>query len=395
MDKMNEITIFTRQKKSITNFKKQKNNFKRKIAFIIPALNEEIALADTIKALLENTSANDIYIADDGSTDATTSIAKEYTPNVISFITNKGKAHALNLAIQEFNLINRYEYIMPIDADTIVTKSFKDNALAILQADNKNTITCVVGKVTASNHCWMTKYRLWEYEIAQMIHKSAQDKENAILVCSGCATVYRSAVFSKLEIPIDTLTEDMDLTFLIHRKKIGRIVYLKNALVITQDPHSLNDFIKQIYRWYSGFWQCIEKHNIPWGGQTLDLEVGIMALEGLFNSLLVIGYLFITLFIFIPAVNERQSIIILFPFLIDLLFFLIPTLFLTVKRYKVWDIFLYIPHFYMLRMIGALVFLMSFIRVVLGIDFQLKWHHAKRLQLLPENRLWEVNQFSR
>lgn len=350
--------------------------FKRRIAMLVPGWNEERVITETLISLLQLVPAEDIYVVDDGSNDMTSEIARQYIPNVLTLNPNRGKATAMNLCIKHFQLTDRYDYIMPMDADTKVTEAFLEATLPILDNDVAHTICAVVGKVIGKSRSWVTIYRLWEYEVAQTIHKAAQSNENAVIVCPGCATVYRADIFKNVEIPLGTLTEDMDFTFLIHRAKLGRIVYTGKAVVVTQDPLHMKDLVKQIDRWYTGFWQCVIKHNIPWGGQMLDVEVGMLATEGIFNGMLVLS-----LVILIPVALIKHPSILIIPFLMDLVFFLIPTMTLTAIRHKSWKIFFYIFHFYVARMISCMVFLKSFLKVIVGLDLGMGWNKATRYQV--------------
>lgn len=351
---------------------------KRKVALLVPAYNEETVIGETLKSLLNLVDRRDIYLVNDGSADKTEEIARKYIANVLT-VYHKGKATAMNTAIQNFHLAETYQYLMFMDADTKVKPGFLQETLPVLDSDRKKKIACVVGKVVSNAYNWITLYRLWEYEVAQTIHKKAQSEENAIIVCPGCATIYRAEIFNKIQIPQGTLTEDMDFTFLIHRERLGRIVFVEKAVVITQDPQSFADFIKQIDRWYTGFWQCLSKHNVPWGGQNLDAELALLALEGLYNGLVVLSLVFL-----IPITVTINPQIILFPFFMDLFLFLFPTLLLTAGRHNQRKIFIYIPQFYFMRMISSLVFFKSFLKVVFGFDFSMEWNKAKRYHLREE-----------
>jgi cellulose synthase/poly-beta-1,6-N-acetylglucosamine synthase-like glycosyltransferase len=165
----------------------------------------------------------------------------------------------------------------------------------------------------------------------------------------------------------------MDFTFEIHRKNLGKIYFTNAASVVTQDPNSYKDFVKQINRWYTGFWQCVAKHNIPWQGQPLDVEVAILALEGLFNGLLMVGFLFL-----IPYTLFKNPRVLLFPLSIDLFLLMIPSLLFVAYKKNLWKIFLYLPHFYLVRTTSSFIFLVSFIKTVLGLDLKMKWGKANR-----------------
>ena len=347
-----------------------------KVCVIVPAHNEEKVIGKTLKSLSGVIALKDVYVVNDGSKDRTAFFAKKHTKNVLSIYPNTGKANAINKAIAEFSLPKKYQYIMPLDADTQIAKDFFANVERVFAKDKRKTIACVCGKVVGRNHNWITMYRVWEYEVTQAIHKNAQSKIGAISVCPGCATVFRSEIFKKTSVPIGTITEDMDLTFEIHRKKLGRIVYASMAKVITQDPRNIRDLAKQLDRWYTGFWQCLIKHNIPWQGQLLDFEVALLALDGIFNGLLVL--LFLTL---IPFFALKNPFIVFSPIVFDLGLFFIPTLIFTSIRQRKAKYFLYIPNFYLIRCMSSLIFFKSFLKTVFARDLKMGWRSAARYQV--------------
>jgi biofilm PGA synthesis N-glycosyltransferase PgaC len=347
-----------------------------KLAYLVPAHNEQEVIGPTLQALLKLASSEDIYVVNDGSADQTGQAAGQFTGNVLNLYPNQGKATAMNMAIEYFKLVENYQYLMPVDADTIITPNFINNALPVLIGDIEEQVACVVGKVVGRNSSWVTLYRIWEYEVSQSIHKKAQAIENAIIVCPGCATIYRTKIFANHKIPTGTLTEDMDFTFLIHRQNLGRIVYTPQAVVITQDPQTLKDFLKQIDRWYTGFWQCLRKNNIPWGGQMLDFEVSLLASEGIFN-----GLFSLIMFMIVPLTIITNPAILIVPLGIDLGFFMLPTMVFTARRQHVKRIFPYIFHFYFLRLVSSLVFIKAFFKVVVGIDLSMIWGKAKRYKV--------------
>jgi cellulose synthase/poly-beta-1,6-N-acetylglucosamine synthase-like glycosyltransferase len=342
----------------MNNIKKNKKD----VAFLVPAYNEETVISSTIESLFLVASKEDIYVVDDGSKDKTAKVARKYKVNVVT-IKNGGKANAISAGIKKFDLIKRYKYLMPVDADTMISSSLPSVVRNIFKKDKKKKIVAVVCKVSGRDTSMTTSYRMWEYEISQLIYKSAQSEINAITVNPGCSTVYRSELFGKIAFPKRTMTEDMDMTFMIHRKKLGKIVYTSKAEVKTQDPKTIREFIKQIDRWYAGFWQCILHHKVPWGGQLLDIELSLLGMEGVFN-----GLLSTFLAISIPFILIYNPSILLYPFLVDFIFFMIPTLAYTAFIHKSLKVFIYSPMFYFMRIMSGVLFLRSFLRVVIGIE---------------------------
>ncbi len=347
---------------------------RQNLAIIIPAYNEDVVLGSSLESLLKVVDKEQVFVVNDRSADQTRQVAAQWLPreNILNLRKNRGKAGALNAGIKKFKLTERFEFIMPIDADTIVKKNFIPEVMMVFLADRKKEIACVVGKVQSVDDSWLTCYRMWEYEIAQSVYKQAQDALSAIVVCPGCATVYRSRVLAQQPIPEGTRTEDMALTYAIHRRKLGKVVYCSRAEVITQDPRTLSDFVKQIDRWYTGFWQCVSRYQVPWGGQSLDLEVGILAIEGLLNSLVVaVGILLW------PWMILAHSQLFYLALSADLLLFMLPTLVWTAIRNKTWNVLGYLPQFYLVRILGGLVFLKGFLQVVAGVRFSINWDTAR------------------
>jgi len=211
------------------------------VAVLVPANNEERVIAKTLETILKLVPPKDLFVVDDGSWDQTQEVAKKYTKNILA-TSNRGKAYALNSGIKHFKLTKKYEYIFFMDADSMPKSDFLDKILIHFKNDPKREIMCVVGRVKGSGLNWISKYRQWEYQISYLIHKKAQEYLGSILVTPGCATVYRSFIFDKLEFPSGTLTEDMDFTFLMHRSGFNKMVLDNKAIVYTLDPPNIKDF---------------------------------------------------------------------------------------------------------------------------------------------------------
>lgn len=344
----------------------------KQVCAIIPAHNEEKIIGTTLSAVCRLLPSEDIYIVDDGSTDDTAAIASQYTPHVLT-IPNKGKATALNSAIDHFGLPQKYEYILYLDADTQPDPQFLKYAMPHFDQDLNRKITCVVGRVKGLGTNWISHYRQWEYLISHLIHKRAQANLKSIVVVPGCATVYRSYIFNEVRFPTGTLTEDMDFTFLLHRQGLSGMVFENRAVVHVQDPQQISDFIKQISRWYTGFWQVVRRHQIPWKGQALDLEVAMLGMEGLYNGLIVL----LLLTSIIPLAVTRNLEIFRIPALIDLFVFFIPTLLWASVTEKDFKFLLYLPHFYFLRVLSSLIFISGFFRGFTSSQKEYVWNSRR------------------
>lgn len=347
------------------------------LAVIVPAHNEAAVINQNLAKLSQAISPANIYVVCDGCRDNTALIAKRYTANVLVLPKNIGKGPAINKCLDHFTLTRRYRYIMPLDADTLLGPAFFDH---IFPYFNQANVAAVTGRVTSLPGNWLSAYRLWEYELGQTIHKQAQSYLKGITVCPGCATVYRARIFQQIRYPVHSLAEDMDLTFTIHRLALGKIIFASKAVVFTQDPQRLFDFFRQIKRWYLGFWASVAKHHLPWGGQMLDVEVSLSALEGLFSGLLIVVYLLIA-----PFSLRLDWHLMVIPIILDLGLFFLPSLIFVAVKQRRRTLILYAPLFYWLRLTSSLVFFFSFIQVMFSADRLVAWFSPRRYQFKPVN----------
>lgn len=83
---------------------------------VIPAKDESTRIGHVLHAL-SNLDFHNVIVVDDGSTDSTASIAKEYGAHVISHPINMGPGAATQTGIS-YALEKGAEYIVTIDADT-------------------------------------------------------------------------------------------------------------------------------------------------------------------------------------------------------------------------------------------------------------------------------------
>ncbi len=89
------------------------------VSILIPAFNAERFIADTIKSALSQTWPNkEIVVVDDGSTDQTLSIARQFASENVHVVTqpNQGAAAARNTAFS----LSRGDYVQWLDADDLL-----------------------------------------------------------------------------------------------------------------------------------------------------------------------------------------------------------------------------------------------------------------------------------
>ncbi len=107
---------------------------------IVPTFNNDQSLAGLINSLLEYT--DHIILIDDGSTDSTPEILREYSKLVqIRFPENKGKGYALRKAFKKARELG-YRYAISIDADG---QHFASDLILFLEAIEENPDSLIVG----------------------------------------------------------------------------------------------------------------------------------------------------------------------------------------------------------------------------------------------------------
>lgn len=236
-----------------------------KVSIIVPAYNEEINAVKTIENLLRQDYYDfDIVFVDDGSKDATFKMVSDAFKNntIVKVHTkpNGGKASALNYGIT----LTQNDYVVCIDADT----QLKTDAISQLmkgfrmQLKNNQEIGAIAGNVKVGNeNTMLTKWQSIEYTTAQNFDRRAFDLINGITVVPGAIGAFKKEAIEKAGgFTTDTLAEDCDLTIRILRKGY-RIINCIEAVAVTEAPESLNEFMKQRFRWSYGIMQAFWKNR--------------------------------------------------------------------------------------------------------------------------------------
>jgi cellulose synthase/poly-beta-1,6-N-acetylglucosamine synthase-like glycosyltransferase len=265
------------------------------VAVVIPAHNEEIALPKCLKALTAIIPPEQIFVASDGSRDATLEIARAAGCNALDIQPNGGKARALARAIEHFKLCDRFKAVLIQDADSEIDPHYLEHALPLF---DDQQVVAVAGHVLSRwrPHIWprtdmiFAAYRTRLYRVLQMAFQYGQSWRwaNVSYIAPGFASMYRASVLKHIEITAPGLViEDFNMTFEVQRKGLGRVAYTPGARCSSEDPFTLNDYRKQVQRWYLGFWQTVRRHGI-WPGM-FWLSLGILLIELLTVSALVLA----------------------------------------------------------------------------------------------------------
>ena len=333
---------------------------KRMLALILPAHDEEMVIAATVRsALAAGQDPQDIFVVSDGSIDATVLIALSQLPwyNVYAQ-PQGGKAMAISNGIRHFDIVNRYKWVHIADADGV----FSETYFRQLKSRLDDSFVAATGHVQSLKGSWISKYRTYEYTIGLEIMRRIQNFLGVIPVIPGATCVFRTDIIGKLDFTVSSLTEDMDLTIQIHRKKLGRIKYIPQAKAFTQDPKDFKDYVKQLTRWYRGAWQVMVNHKIGLRTQKVDAYMGYMIMEE------IVLVLQLTVLPVIAWWGQNYGILALM-FLNDLVIFFALTLWAAKLNHRP-DIVSAFPLFYFLRLVNLFVFVRSWYEIVVQKKFK-------------------------
>ncbi len=357
-----------------------------KFCVIVPARNEAVMIARTLKGLMAaGALATDIYLIDDCSSDETGDIGRELGVNVLRNDPNLGKALAVQHGVREFHLSERYEFIALMDADTLVDEAYFE---AMLKSFDDPEVVVACGRPISIKHNWLTAYRALCYANGHYVYRKAQGKIGMVCIAPGCATMYRSTIFDQLDWNNDTVAEDMHVTIQVHHERLGKVAYAVDAKVYTQTPRDLRGYNKQMYRWYTGTWQVIRKQRVYFGNKLVDWECKLLWTEGLITAILRV--VFPLLALSLPLFGEKVRWLVSFglvsdgtidyyialatPWYSGLLVFAVmtvssylvslPATFIFAFLERRWDIVKYSPTYPIIRYVDVYFFLKGFWRAI-------------------------------
>ena len=335
----------------------QRRIYKKQMALLLPGHNEELIIATTIRsAIAAGQLKRDIYVVDDGSTDATRSEAiKLLGRDHVLSVKKSGKALAVQKAIKKFEIEQNYKWLHVADADSVFSPNYFRTYRKYL---NPNKYAVAVGFVQSLRGNWISTYRAITYTYSQHVTRRIQSYLGMISVFPGPITCFRTDIIKELDFNTHSLTEDFDITVQVHRKKLGKIKYIPKAVNYTQDPQTLADFIKQNLRWQRGFFQGVKKYRVGFRPRKLDASIGFQMLQTVF-------YL-TQIFILMPMVILMTGNWLILPAVLAADFLVMSAITLASSAViKRWSLLGAMPYFYFLRWVEIGVFVTAFTEVVL------------------------------
>lgn len=249
-----------------------------RLSVIVAVHNEAAVLPATIAALLaQSDGADEIVIADDGSTDSTpvllveryglalpslgaeSAVREGATSLVWLRLPHGGKARALNAAI----LRTGTDIVLTVDGDTLLDERAVAAVRRAFSAEPALAgITGVITPVcrsTFSGRC-LEWFQTYEY-IRNFLSRYAWMRLDSLLLISGAfAGFRRAAVVEVGGFDPACLVEDYELIHRLRRHAVDRGLdwrfrVLGDAQARTEAPGSVGAFLRQRRRWFGGFLQ--------------------------------------------------------------------------------------------------------------------------------------------
>ncbi|HEY1700837.1 MAG TPA: glycosyltransferase family 2 protein [Trebonia sp.] len=228
----------------------------RTLTVIVPAYNEAAGLPETLTSVMRQTEAADrVLVVDDGSSDGTAEVALAYGAEVLRRDQSSGsKSAALNYGLLECDT----DLVLNVDGDTVIA----DNYVKLVKAAFADPMVAVAaGSVGVWNPKGiLQRGRQAEYLLSFHLFRPVQNAWGSPLVCSGAACAYdREPLAAAGGFPDDTVGEDMDYTW--RMMLAGRkAVYVAGAECYAIDPKTTAQLRTQLWRWMSGYFQCLRLH---------------------------------------------------------------------------------------------------------------------------------------
>ena len=112
---------------------------KHEILVIIPAYNEEKNIGGVVKKTRSSLPGVDIVVVNDGSTDATSRVARDVGATVLSHTINLGPGAAVQTGFK-YALRHSYEYVVQLDADGQHEPQYINDLLTALEDSSVDVV---------------------------------------------------------------------------------------------------------------------------------------------------------------------------------------------------------------------------------------------------------------
>lgn len=209
------------------------------ISVIVPVYNMEKFLARCVDSLLCQTMKDfEILLVDDGSTDDSAQICREYAArdNRIKYIkkVNGGLSDARNVAMEHA----KGEFVTFIDSDDFVHSTYLEYLLSLILENDADISSCIHFETSLD----VISEDLGEENIFCMSGHEACErmlKDLAPVLTAACGKLYKTEIVKKYKFPYGRLHEDVATTFKYYLDSTKVVYSYKKLYAYYQHPNSI------------------------------------------------------------------------------------------------------------------------------------------------------------
>ena len=352
------------------------------ITLIIPVYNSEDTLFNCIKSIQESTYPKKlikIIIADNQSRDNSYQVylkARNAFPNLYMhwMNTDQGKAKALNAAI--YNSIGKY--VIHIDSDGILQKKALENI--VTDFENDSSIDALTGTILTRKDLikktkrpflkFIRENEYLEYSQSFLAGRAVESQENHLFTMSGAFSAFRRDKLMGTNLyNIETVGEDIDMTFQIRYQLHGKVILCPQAIFYVYPLDDLNKLYTQRQRWQRGELETLhmffQDKSINISNFFNNFIVRRLIMD---HTILLLRIIWMFAYLFLIPLGYSPKIIVLSFVLLYFLYLLISILnFINIqsflKNFKS-DRKYYLSKFYIIFSLPFYYFVVSFIQVI-------------------------------
>ncbi|GAA2180610.1 hypothetical protein GCM10009847_19180 [Leucobacter tardus] len=244
------------------------------VAVIVPAWNEGLVIGASIERMLSLEYPAErlrIYVVDDASTDHTPDEvlrrAAEHPGRVVHLrreVGGEGKAHTLNHGISRILADEWAEAVLIMDADVIFARDSLRKMTRHLADAGVGAVTAYIAEGSHDRN-YLTRFIGMEYALSQLGSRRTQNVLGAVACLAGGAQLHSRANLEAIggRIPTGTLAEDTMTTF-EGQLRGRRMVFEPHAVVLAEEPRTVDALWKQRLRWARGNVQLTSIYRKLW-----------------------------------------------------------------------------------------------------------------------------------
>ena len=233
-------------------------------SILLPVKNEENVIGSLLNAFSNLNYPEDkreIIVIEDGSTDRTLDVCRDYARNHAGFTvvhgeSSLGKPSALNLGLS----YAKGDIIAVFDADSIPDSSVLTKASAYFRDTN---IGAIQGKTLSKNPTknMLTRFASYEETVWCEVYLRGKDLLNLFVHLKGsCEFIRRDILLSVRGFDVNMLCEDMELSARLLDNGYN-IRYASDVVVLQESPSSLKSLFRQRTRWLRGTMEVAFKYG--------------------------------------------------------------------------------------------------------------------------------------